>query len=158
MSEFSEQEAPSIGELLSTWAGNFKYQTTKAVTNLKTKDYIRLVIIIGGYCLLRPYLMKLGAKLQARQHERDSAMSVEPGSAMDGNDLRGKKKMPIPGLDSDDEDDEEESSEVTAGDWGRNARIRQRNFIRQKLEEHEQRLREEAEAASDKEIEEFLVD
>lgn len=98
--------------------------------------------------------MKIGAKLQERAHERDSAATDQPTAALDGNDLRGGKKVAIPGVDSDDEEEEE----TVAGDWGKTARLRQRKFIRQQLEEHERKLREDAEALEDKDIEEFLVD
>lgn len=93
--------------------------------------------------------MKLGAKMQTKSHEADSADT----ELMNPNELRGK--VEIPGVDED--SDEEEEGEGTAGNWGRNARVRQRKFIREALEREEQRLRDEAEAESDKEIEEFLI-
>lgn len=92
--------------------------------------------------------MKLGAKMQTKSHEADSADT----GLMNPNQLRGK--VEIPGVD---EDSDEEEGEGTAGNWGRNARVRQRKFIREALEREEQRLRDEAEAESDKEIEEFLI-
>ncbi|OJD33335.1 trafficking pga2 [Diplodia corticola] len=147
-------QAPDILSLLSTWGSNFSTQTTKTFSELRPLDYIRLVTIIGAYCLLRPYLMKLGAYLQRRQHEADSQSGQAAGAPFSANDLRGGKKEPkvaIPGVESDSEDEEKD-------DWGRAARLRQRKFVRQLLEAHETKLREEAEAESDKEIEEFLVD
>ena len=145
----SQTASPDLTTLLSTWAGNFQRNTSSAFAELRPKDYIRLVVIIGGYCLLRPWLMKLGAKMQTKSHEADSADT----GLMDPNQLRGK--VEIPGVDED--SDEEEEGEGTAGNWGRNARVRQRKFIREALEREEQRLRDEAEAESDKEIEEFLI-
>lgn len=93
--------------------------------------------------------MKLGAKMQTKSHEADSADT----GLMNPNELRGK--VEIPGVDED--SDEEEEEEGTVGNWGRNARVRQRKFIREALKREEQRLRDEAEAESDKEIEEFLI-
>lgn len=162
--------------LLSTWGNNFTTQTSKTVrflhsttalgplltfsqfSQMRTRDYIRLVVIIGGYCLLRPYLMKLGAYMQNKQHEADSRPSEDEnagaGPKLTANDLRGNKSQPefkIPGVDSDSEDEDKD-------DWGRAARVRQRKFVRQMLEIHEKKLREDAEANSDKDIEEFLID
>jgi Protein trafficking PGA2 len=145
----SQTASPDLTTLLSTWAGNFQRNTSSAFAELRLKDYIRLVVIIGGYCLLRPWLMKLGAKMQTKSHEADSADT----GLMNPNELRGK--VEIPGVDED--SDEEEEGEGTAGNWGRNARVRQRKFIREALEKEEQRLRDETEAESDKEIEEFLI-
>lgn len=145
----SQTASPDLTTLLSTWAGNFQRNTSSAFAELRLQDYIRLVVIIGGYCLLRPWLMKLGAKMQTKSHEADSADT----GLMNPNELRGK--VEIPGVDKD--SDEEEEGEGTAGNWGRNARVRQRKFIREALEREEQRLRDEAEAESDKEIEEFLI-
>jgi Protein trafficking PGA2 len=145
----SQTASPDLSTLLSTWAGNFQRNTSSAFAELRLQDYIRLVVIIGGYCLLRPWLMKLGAKMQTKSHEADSADT----GLMNPNELRGK--VEIPGVDED--SDEEEEGEGTAGNWGRNARVRQRKFIREALEREEQRLRDEAEAESDKEIEEFLI-
>jgi hypothetical protein len=145
----SQTASPDLTTLLSTWAGNFQRNTSSAFAELRLQDYIRLVVIIGAYCLLRPWLMKLGAKMQTKSHEADSADT----GLMNPNELRGK--VEIPGVDED--SDEEEEGEGTAGNWGRNARVRQRKFIREALEREEQRLRDEAEAESDKEIEEFLI-
>ena len=95
--------------------------------------------------------MKLGAKMQTRAHEKDSAEGGE-SAEVHPNELRGK--IAIPGVD----ESEDEEDESAPGDWGRAARLRQRKFIREALEREEARLRDEAEAESDKEIAEFLVD
>ncbi|KAF2205213.1 trafficking PGA2 [Delitschia confertaspora ATCC 74209] len=139
-------------ELLKTWWGNFERNTHAAFTGLRMKDYIRLIVIIGGYALLRPYIMKIGSHLQAKQHERDSA---DTGAQIHPNDLRGK--IEIPGLDEEEQDEDADEMD-RPGDWGRNARLRQRKFIRQALEEHEKKLRETVDEEEDKDIAEFLVD
>ncbi|KAF2190817.1 DUF1531-domain-containing protein [Zopfia rhizophila CBS 207.26] len=139
--------------LLSTWANNFTRNTSAAFAQMRLQDYIRLIVIIGGYCLLRPYLMKLGAKMQTKAHEKD-AVEGAGEAEIHPNELRGK--VEIPGVE--DSDEEEEDEEAKPGDWGRNARVRQRKFIREALEREEQRLRDEQEAESDKDIEEFLVE
>lgn len=174
---------PGVGSdvmaLLSTWGNNFTTQTHKTVrashwtnwhflthtqfSNLSARDYIRLVVVIGAYALLRPYLMKLGAHMQMKQHQKDSQASAENGQdgatgTATAADLRGgrrrnepQKKYAIPGVDSDSEEDEK-------NDWGRTARLRQRKMIRDLLAKQEERLQAERDADSDKDIEEFLVD
>ncbi|KAF2658459.1 DUF1531-domain-containing protein [Lophiostoma macrostomum CBS 122681] len=148
-----QQQQLSISETLSTWKNNFQRNTTNAFADMRPKDYIRLVIIVGTYCLIRPWLMKLGAHMQAKQHKKDSE---ETAAEIHPNELRGGKgKIEIPGLG--DSDEEEDAEETQPGQWGRTARVRQRKFIRQTLEKEEKRLRDEQEDESDKEIEEFLV-
>jgi hypothetical protein len=142
----------SITDTLATWRDNFVRNTSSAFTTMTPERYIRLVVIVGTYALLRPYLIKLGAKLQEKQHERDAA---EVLGDIHPNELRTGKKYAIPGLDEDDDEDEDD---VQPGDWGKTARVRQRNFIRQALEKEEKRLQDEQEAESDKEIEDLLVD
>jgi hypothetical protein len=146
----SATAAPDIATLLRTWSGNLTRNTSSAFANLRLKDYIRLVIIIGGYALLRPYILKLGAKLQMQVHEKESAEAI-----MDPNELRGAK-IEIPGIESDEDDSGDEVHTGADMDFGRKARLRQRKFIREALEREEQRLRDEVEG-SDAEIEEFLV-
>lgn len=116
------------------------------------RDYIRLIIIIGAYCLLRPQIIKLGARLQTKQHERDA---LDDGAEIHPNELRGK--FEIPGVDPDSDEEDLEEDEGRTGDWGRKARVRQRKFIREALEREEKRLADEQEDESDKDIEEFLT-
>ncbi|KAF2256999.1 DUF1531-domain-containing protein [Trematosphaeria pertusa] len=141
---------PSVPELLTTWKDNFTRNFSAAFTNLDAKGWIRIVMIVGTYALLRPYLMKLGAKMQEKQHAKESAESGE----IHPNELRGQGKVEIPGVGDSDEEDEEEEK---VGQWGRKARVRQRKFIRDALAKEEERLRDEQEAESDKELEEFLT-
>lgn len=158
MAENTNPIGPGLEQIVSTlsqWGANFVNQSNSAFARMTVKDWIRMVVVVGGYLLIRPYIMKLGAKMQEKTHAEESAQEV--GSAeLNGNDLRGsRRKMPIPGVDSD--SDEDEKGPAGAANWGRNARVRQRKFVRKQLEEHERRLKEEAEAESDKDIEEFLV-
>jgi len=108
--------------------------------------------------LLRPYIIKLGAKSQMAQHEREAAETEEEAkkAAMSPNQLRGAVDIPD---DTDDEDDEKAAAAgtSTAADWGKKARRRQRAVIKKLLDEEERRLRESREEEEDKDIEEFLV-
>ena len=142
----------TITSHLTTYASNFSRNISNTFDRLTLQDYIRLIIVIGAYSLLRPYLIKLGARFQAKDHEReidpDELSSV---AAVSPNSLKGKVHVP----DDTDSGSEDEGRKRT--DWGTKARRRQRKVIKQLLEEDEKRRREEEEAESDKEIEEFLV-
>lgn len=128
-------------------------QAAESTRNLTPKDYIRLLAIVGGYSLLRPYLVRLGGRFQASDHEREindsEILSSGDKAIISPNLLRGQ----IP-EDSDEEEEEEGDKGVVS--WGRKARRRQRGLVRKIVEAEEKRRREEEEADSDKEIEEFL--
>jgi hypothetical protein len=141
-------------ETLATWRDNFYRNTSEAFTTMKPEGYIRLVVIVGAYALLRPYIMKIGANLQERQHERDALEELLPAE-MHPNEIRTGKKFAIPGVE---ESDSEEEGEAKPGQWGKTARVRQRKFIREKLEEEERKLLAEQEAEDDKDIADLLID
>ena len=144
--------AEFIWGVLKQWADNFVHNTTSTYDKMAAKDYIRLVIIIGSYLLLRPHLLALGAKMQARAHEKDAVESTD--AEIHPNELRGgKSKIAIPGVD----ESTDEETEAKPGDWGKKARVRQRKYIRTVLEKEEARLADEQAAESDKEIEQYLV-
>lgn len=124
-------------------------------SRLKPEGWIRLVWIVGAYMLLRPYLMKLGARQQQKQHEEAAAESADTGAELHPNDLRGGKKVAIPGVN---DDDEEEKTEAKPGQWGKKARVRQRKVIRETLEKEEKRLQDEQEQEDLKDIADLLED
>ncbi|KAK3350818.1 protein trafficking Pga2 [Neurospora tetraspora] len=124
--------------------------------SMTAEKWIRLIIIVGAYALLRPYIIKLGGKAQMKQHEEESAEAIR--GTISPNELRGQKAMVrLPGEDSDSEDDEALNGETSAADWGKKARRRQRMVIKKLIEAEEDRLRESKEEEEDKDIEEFLL-
>lgn len=128
-----------------------------AFANMSPKQWIRLTIIVCAYLLIRPYLLKLGAKVQQSQMEKankKSGLHPDPGTTVNANDLRGGRgKVDIPGVESDSEDGEG----VTEGQWGRKARVRQRKIIKKAMEIHEQNLAAKGNE-SDKDIDDLLED
>ncbi|RYP64361.1 hypothetical protein DL771_008806 [Monosporascus sp. 5C6A] len=131
---------------------------TRSTTNLSgsikqmtPKQWIRLVIIVGAYCLLRPYVLKMASKHQQREMEREEQRAQ---AEITPNQLRGQT-VDIP-EDSDD-DYEDGQTQTTAADWGKKARKRQRNMIKKLLDAEEKRLQQLQEDEEDKDIEEYLV-
>jgi len=101
--------------------------------------------------LLRPYIIKLGARSQMKSHEKAEA-DAQAKAEISPNELRGFAEIPE---DSDDEI-EEIQAEATGPDWGKKARRRQRNMIKKLLEAEERRLEESKEEEEDKDIAQFL--
>lgn len=149
--------------LLQTWAHNLQHNVSESVSQLTIRQYLRLVVIVGAYALLRPYLIRLGGRFQAKDHERELDLSevAMPSSsrpAHGSDSLRSQVAVP----EDSDEDDEDVSGEEQKGartvmQWGRSARRRQRQMVRRILEEEERRRAAEDEADSDKEIDEYLT-
>jgi hypothetical protein len=126
--------------LLQTWASNFQRNATASFTNLTPKDVIRIIIVVGAYTLIvRPLLLRLTARSQARQHDESHSLSTD-------------QDVGIAALDADSDSDDAKAHART-GEWGRKARLRQRRFVRKALEDSGGRADD-----SDEEIREFLVD
>ncbi|KAL2197430.1 protein trafficking Pga2 [Corynascus similis CBS 632.67] len=143
----------NIADLASTIGNRFVTNLKGSFVNMTPEQMIRLVVIVGAYLLLRPYLVKLGAKAQLKAHEEEEARAeAEAKAKISANQLRGRVEVP------DDTDDEDEATGQASGpDWGKKARRRQREMIKKLLAAEEQRLRESQEEKEDKDIEEFLV-
>ena len=98
--------------LLQTWASNFQRNATASLTNLTPKDVIRIIIVVGAYVLiLRPQLLRLSARSQARQHAEREPPSTDDGQAVG-----------ISALDPDSDSDDAKGNART-GEWGRRARL-----------------------------------
>ncbi|KAH7361971.1 trafficking PGA2 [Plectosphaerella cucumerina] len=117
--------------------------------DITMQKFIRLVIIVGAYVLLRPYLMKLTSRSQMDQHETELDDPNAPKAKISPNTLRGQVDIP------EDTDDEEDAG-TSSADWGKKARRRQRAVIKQLLDAEEDRLAKAQEDDEDKDIEEFL--
>ena len=146
----------NLPELLTTWKDNFIRNGKGAFTSMDLKAWIRLVMIVGTYCLIRPYLVKMAGRHQQKQHElanKASSEEADAAASIHPNELRTGKKMAIPGV----ADDSDEEVDERGADWGKKARVRQRKFIRKAMEAQEKKLADEQEAESDKEIEDLLV-
>lgn len=66
----------------------------------KPGEILRMVIILGGYLLLRPYILKMQAKFQERDHAREIDPTEESSHA-----AMGARRKPA-GEETDDEDDD----------------------------------------------------
>ncbi|KKY30122.1 putative trafficking pga2 [Diaporthe ampelina] len=153
-----------ITNLLCIAYERFTRNLRGTLEGMSPEKWIRIVIIVGTYMLLRPYLLKLGGKAQMNQHEKEAAEAeaeAEAKAKLSPNELRGHR-VQIP-EDSDDSDAEGEggegrkSSTATATDWGKKARRRQRTMVKKLLDAEEKRLQELQEDDEDKDIEEFLT-
>lgn len=60
---------------------------------MTAQRWIRIIVIIGGYMLVRPYLLGFAAKRQKAQFEAEAEeLGLERDSGPNANSLRGGKK------------------------------------------------------------------
>ncbi|KAF6819157.1 trafficking pga2 [Colletotrichum sojae] len=140
-------------QLLSIAWTRFSTNLRGTLDGMTPEKWIRLVIIVGTYMLIRPYLMKVASKSQMKQHEAKPEDEPDaPKAKVQPNTLRGQIEIP-----EDSDDDEAAPASSTATDWGKKARRRQRDVLKRMIDVEEKRLAELQEDDEDKDIEEFLV-
>jgi len=135
-----------FGAQMAQYGQNASNNRQETVTAMTIHGWLRLLVIVGGYMLLRPLALKFIAKGAVRKmeeaDEKEKAMAkITP------NELRGAKAQL-------EEQDDEDTGDGTAVDWGQKARRRQRQLLKAMLEAEELRKQEEED---DKDIDEFLT-
>lgn len=139
---------------LAEYGSNATHNISEGFSNMTAQGWIRVVVIAGGYMLLRPYLQQVVTKGAVKKMESDDrkARGETDGSLphpeLTPNEYRGIKEK----LYADNEDD---AADGTGSDWGQKARVRQRQMLRELLEEDERRR---AAQDEDADIQEFLED
>ncbi|CAG8959498.1 hypothetical protein HYFRA_00001397 [Hymenoscyphus fraxineus] len=146
----------TIVDFVAHYWGNLTRNIIKTVDGMTYIKYIRLIAIVGAYALLRPYIIKLGAKMQTKEHEKEIDVEeiLGPKAKISPNVLRGYggKEVEIA------ESESEGEGATTGSNWGKKARKRQRAHDKKLLAEVEERRRQLQEDDEDKDIEEYLID
>lgn len=148
-----QPELNALGKVvaqLSEYGHNASNNFNDALSNMTLQSWIRLTVIIGGYMLLRPYVLKLSTKVAVRKLEEEDAKSKGEEKAkpvLTPNEFRGIKEKLY------EADDGEAGS--SGADWGNNARLKQRQMLKDLLEEEQRRRAADNE---DADIQEFLED
>ncbi len=150
-----------LANLAATFGNRVSTNLSNSFSSLTLQQWIRLVAVAGAYLLLRPYLIKIGAKIQMKQHEKEEAAAEEEralaAAKMTANEFRGHKVLMPEDSDSDSDDGRDGEQAASGADWGKRARRRQRQMVKKILAEHEKKLQEQQEDEEDKDIQEFLV-
>ena len=55
---------------VADYALNFYHNVTNILVGMDAKKWIRLVAVVGAYLLARPLLLKFGAYVQEKEHEK----------------------------------------------------------------------------------------
>lgn len=139
--------------LLAEYGANATRNISEGFSSMTIQGWIRIVVIAGGWMLLRPYLQQVVTKGAVRKMEADDrkARGDEgelPYPELTPNEYRGIKEKLYA-------HDENDGAEGTGSDWGQKARVRQRQMLRELLEADERRR---AAQDEDADIQEFLED
>jgi hypothetical protein len=133
------------------YGANASRNLQQTFDNMTLQHWVRLVVIVGGYMLLRPQIMKFMGRYATQEMEKRDAMEKAAAKAkISPNELRSGK----PAVDEEDEDEYYEG-EGTGSDWGAKARTRQRLMLKKLMEAEERRKQEEDD---DKDIADLLED
>lgn len=125
---------------------NATHNLSQVFEEMTLREWIRLVMIVGAYLLLRPYAQQYLGKKSIESMEKENAKQK---AKISPNELRGAK-APM-----EEEDDDDDEAETTGAAWGEKARTRQRYLLKSLLEAEERRKQEEED---DKDIADLLED
>lgn len=131
---------------LAQYGQNASNNLQGTVKSMSPQSWLRLIAVVGGYMMMRPYIMKWASK---RAVEGMEEADEREKAAMSANEFRGVKEKLI-------EQEDEDKGDGTSSDWGQKARVRQRQVLKQMLEAEEERRAQDAE--DDEDIKEFLID
>lgn len=122
---------------------NFPHTLLGIFNDMDSTRWLRLIAIVGGYLLIRPWLMKLSERYQRQQLEKAVATKAGSEAKISPNVLRGLVE-PI---------EEEEAEEGATGvDLGKKAKKRQRMVEKMAAQQQQQ------EGLSEEQIRDLLVD
>ncbi|UPK94741.1 hypothetical protein LCI18_005676 [Fusarium solani-melongenae] len=141
-------ELNALGKLTTQflqYGANASNNLSNTFNNMTMQSWIRLVVIVGGYMLLRPYMMKFVTKGAVKKMEEQDEREQRKAQ-ISPNELRGLVE---------EEPEIDQEGDGTGADWGQKARVRQRTMLKNLLEAEEQRRLEEEE---DKDIADLLED
>ncbi|KAJ4368791.1 hypothetical protein N0V83_005873 [Neocucurbitaria cava] len=78
----------NVGE----WKDRLVNNSVKSFTEMTPQRWIRIIVIVGAYMLIRPYLLKAAANRQKKQLEKEAEeLGLESSGEPDANALRGAK-------------------------------------------------------------------
>lgn len=132
-------------ENIKTWLLETQIYIEENIIRLPRESSVRLLIIVGAYCLFRPFLLKWGGIKQTTDYDKAlEEDEVEDDSAANESQDASSVSTTTPSA----------SDNRSGATWGEKARQRQKRPVRELVEGNGEASG--ADADSDKEIEAFL--
>jgi hypothetical protein len=86
---------------LAEWKDRLINNSIKSWEEMSAQRWLRIIIIVGAYMLIRPYLLKHAESSRKRRAEKEAAdLGLNTGTEMSANDFRGGKKNANKGEDA----------------------------------------------------------
>ena len=83
-------------EEATVWKDRLLVNSRKSFEEMTAQRWIRIILIIGAYMLLRPYLLK-GAENRQKKIREKEAEALGLDASVSANTFRGAKKVPVKG-------------------------------------------------------------
>ncbi|KAF1360107.1 hypothetical protein EJ07DRAFT_118099 [Lizonia empirigonia] len=78
---------------LVEWKDRLINNSVKSWEQMTAQRWIRIIVIVGAYMLVRPYLLAHAERSRKRRAEKEAAdLGLDTGTELSANDFRGGKK------------------------------------------------------------------
>lgn len=86
---------------VGVWKDRFINNGIKSFQEMTAQRWIRIIVIVGAYLLIRPYLLKGAENSQKRAMQKEAEALGLDSEGPNANDLRGRKKKSDEGKSTD---------------------------------------------------------
>lgn len=82
-----------ILENVGIWKDRLVNNSIKSFEDMTVQRWVRIIAIVGGYMLIRPYLLKGAANRQKKHMAKEAEdLGLESSAETNANDFRGGRK------------------------------------------------------------------
>lgn len=75
------------------WKDRLVNNSVKSWEEMTAQRWIRIIVIVGAYMLIRPYLLAHAERSRKRRADKEAAeLGLDTGTELSPNDFRGGKK------------------------------------------------------------------
>lgn len=75
------------------WKDRLVNNSVKSWEEMSAQRWIRIVVIVGAYLLIRPYLLSHAERSRKKREAKEAAeLGLDPQTELSANDFRGGKK------------------------------------------------------------------
>lgn len=130
----------NVIDYIAHFASNFWKNLGGAFDDMSGTRWLRMIAVVGAYVLFRPYLVKLGEKIQTRQYQKatdekkrkdEEEAKARGGAVISPNALRGHVEEI---KDGEEGKEEGKSADIEGEEGGKKVRRRQKKETNEQQE------------------------